>query len=102
MGTLPFAPTYGSNQNATASTTPASITLNKGDTSVRILNIGAQTLYVRIGKSTNASLTVATTDLPVRSSSEIIIRKANDDDTLYYRSGSSTTDCSFMTGNGGV
>ncbi len=96
----PFAPSYGTNQNLSATTTPQEINLLKGDKSVRIMNTGSQTLYVVIGQKQGRQ--VATTDLLVRASTEIIISKAEDDIYLSYRSGSSTTTASVMTGQGGV
>jgi hypothetical protein len=104
MATLPFAPTYGSNQFNTATTSSQTFTIAKGDTSVRVCNTGAQTLYVRVGSTLKnpSGLTATNADCLVRAGSELIIRKDIDDNLLAYVTTTSTTACSVMTGNGGV
>lgn len=91
-----FSQRLGSNQVVTPAATSATITISKQDKAVRLVNSGANICYVRIGAG------VATTaDIPVRSGSEIIIRKSSNETSLSHISAAGTT-LNVATGEGGV
>lgn len=93
-----FAQRRGSNQVVSATNTSASVTVNKEDKAVRLVNTGENVCYVRIGAGAQ---TATTADLPVRAGGEIIVRKATDQETVAYISAASTT-LNIATGEGGV
>lgn len=93
-----FSQRRGSNLVVTPAATSASVTVNKEDKAVRLVNSGAGICYVRIGAGAQ---TATTADLPVRSGSEIIVRKATDQETVAYISAAGTT-LNIATGEGGV
>ena len=87
-----------SNQVVTPAATSASVTVNAQDKAVRLVNSGANICYVRIG---TGAQTATTADIPVRTGSEIIIRKKDGDDTVAHISASGTT-LNIATGEGGL
>jgi len=87
-----------SNQVVTPAAASASVSLNQQDKAVRLVNTGANVCYVRIG---TGAQTATTADVPVRSGSEVILRKKNGDDTLAHISAAGTT-LNVATGEGGV
>ncbi len=93
-----FAQRQSSNQVVTPGAASASVTVNKEDKAVRLVNSGANICYVRIGAGAQ---TATTADLPVRAGSEIIVRKATDQETVAYISAAGTT-LNIATGEGGV
>ena len=93
-----FAQRRRSNQVVTPGAASASVTVNKEDKAVRLVNSGANICYVRIGAGAQ---TATTADLPVRAGSEIIVRKATDQETVAYISAAGTT-LNIATGEGGV
>ena len=94
----PFTPAYGTNQVVTPGAVSAQVAIGKSDLSVRLVNTGANVCYVKIGTGT---LTASTADLPVRSASEVIVRKADGHDALAYISAAGAT-LNIQTGCGGV
>lgn len=93
-----FSQRLGSNKVVTPGAASASVTVNKEDKAVRLVNSGAGICYVRIGTGTQ---TATTADLPVRANSEIIVRKATDQETVAYISAAGTT-LNIATGEGGI
>lgn len=93
-----FSQRVGSNQVVTAGAASGSISLNPQDKAVRLVNSGTNVCYVRIGQG---SQTATVADIPVRGSSEVIIRKADGADTLAYISATGTT-LNVATGEGGI
>lgn len=94
----PFQGELGQNQVVTPAGTSASVTVNAVSKSVRLVNSGATNLcHVRIGKGTQ---TATTADLVVRANSEIVVQKADGDNTVAYISASGTT-LHIQTGEGG-
>ena len=87
-----------SNQVVTPAASSASVTVNAQDKAVRLVNSGANICYVRIG---TGAQTATTADIPVRTGSEIIIRKKDGDDTVAHISASGTT-LNIATGEGGL
>ena len=93
-----FSQRVGSNQVVSPGIASASVTVNKEDKAVRLVNSGAGICYVRIG---TGAQTATTADLPVRAGSEIIVRKATDQETVAYISAAGTT-LNIATGEGGI
>jgi hypothetical protein len=91
-----FSQRLGSNQVVTPAAASATIAINAQDNAVRLVNSGANVCYVRIGIG---AATVA--DIPVRSNSEIVIRKGSDVSALSHISATGTT-LNVATGEGGV
>lgn len=96
---LPFSPHYGSNQNVTATSTPATITVNKDDNQIRILNTGSVIAYISCYNSAGTANAAGTSDFPVAPGMSSTITKSFSDDTVGYYCASSTT-LSIMTGRG--
>lgn len=93
-----FNPHYGTNVIVTPAAGSASISLDKNDMSVRIINTGANIGYFRIGVGAQ---TAGTVDCPVNPGQTIIVEKAMAQDTLAHQSPAGTT-FQIMTGEGGV
>lgn len=96
---IPFAPSYGSNQNVTATSTPAAITINKSDAQMRIINDGAAAAYVVAYDSLGTAGTAGTTHLKVPAGDICTVTKSQSHDRLSYYCATTTT-LSVMTGNG--
>ncbi|MNO65789.1 hypothetical protein D3C76_565580 [compost metagenome] len=95
----PFEPRRGQNQPVTAGAASASISLDPKAKSVRILNIDAANIaFIRIG---TGAQTATTADMPVRAASEIIVQKAEGEDTLAYISAAGAA-LHIQTGEGGM
>ena len=94
----PFKPHYGTCQAVTAAAGSASITIGKGDKTLKILNTGSNIAFFRVG----AGATTATSaDCPIVSGTLCYIEKATDDDTFAYISAVGTT-LQIMSGEGGL
>ncbi len=93
-----FGQRLGSNQVVTPGAASASVNVNPQDKAVRFVNTGTNVCYVRIG---TGSQTATTADIPVRGSSEVIIRKLDGADTVAYISAGGTT-LNIATGEGGI
>jgi hypothetical protein len=94
----PFNPHRGANQVATPAAASASISIEANAKSVRLVNSGANICYVRTGAGAQ---TATTADLPVRANSEIVVKKAEGEDTLAHISAAGTT-LNVQTGEGGL
>jgi len=94
----PFNPKRGSNQVTTPAAASASISIDAGNKSVRLVNSGAGICHVRIGAGAK---TATTADLPIRAGSEVVVSKADGDNTLAHISATGTT-LHIQTGEGGV
>jgi len=93
-----FIPHRGANQVVTPAAASASVSIDAKAKSVRLVNSGASICYVRIGTSAQ---TATTTDTPVRTGSDVVLAKAEGEDTLAYISAVGTT-LNIQTGEGGV
>jgi hypothetical protein len=82
----------------TAGAASLSTTLNEPSKSVRIVNVGENIAYVRIGRGAQ---TATTADMPVRALSSIIVTKGQEEDTLAYISALGTT-LHAQCGEGGM
>ena len=91
----PFKPHFGSNQVVTPAAASASITLAKGDKSVRLVNSGAAVCYFRVGIGA-----ATTADCPVRTGESLVIEKPEDETAAAHISAAGTT-LNVMTGEGG-
>lgn len=98
MITTPFFPHRGANQVVTPAAASASVTVEKHAHAIRFVNSGANICSVRIG---TGSQTATTADTPIRAGSEVILRKADGEDTVAYISAAGTT-LHIQTGEGGV
>jgi hypothetical protein len=100
----PFQPKRGANQKVTASTSSATITIGKGNKSLRVLNSGAVVGYFVTYDSVNETRTASNADTPVgpagAASSTVIIEKPEAHDTVAYIADSTTTVMHFQPGEG--
>lgn len=94
----PFNPKRGSNQVTTPAAASASVSIDAVNKSVRLVNSGAGICHVRIGAGAQ---TATTADLPIRAGSEVVVSKADGDNTLAHISATGTT-LHIQTGEGGV
>lgn len=94
----PFDPDRGANQVETPAAGSASVSLNPVSKSVRLVNSGAAICYARIG---TGAQTATTADTPVAAGSEVILTKADGEDTLAHISAGGTT-LHVQTGEGGI
>jgi hypothetical protein len=95
---IPFNASRGTNQVVSPAAVSASISINKADTSVRLVNSGANICYVRIGEGVH---TATTADIPVRSAESVIVGKGLGEGTVAYISAAGTT-LNIQTGIGGI
>lgn len=91
-----FSQRLGSNQVVTPAAASATVTINRQDNAVRLVNSGANICYVRIGAGA-----ATTADIPVRANSEILIRKSTEETSLSHISAAGTT-LNIATGEGGI
>ena len=97
----PFRPHFGSNQNPAPAAASATITIGKGDKTLRVRNTGAtNVMYFRTGKASNGTVTATAADMPVYPGETVYIEKPQDDDTVATISAAGTT-ASVMSGEGG-
>ena len=97
----PFQPSRGGNQVVSPAAASATVTISGGSKSVRLVNSGSSNIcHVRIGTAESAA-TATTSDLPIRANSEIIVSKAEGEDTVAFISASGTT-LHIQPGEGGV
>lgn len=94
----PFNPHRGANQVVTPAAASASIAIEANAKSVRLVNSGAGICYVRIG---TGAQTATTADTPVRAGSEVVVMKAEGEDTLAHISAAGTT-LNVQPGEGGL
>jgi len=94
----PFQGNRGENQVVTPNGTSASVPIAASNKSVRLVNVGANIVHVRIGPGAQ---TATTADTPVRANSEIIVSKGDGDNVAAYISASGTT-LHIQAGEGGV
>lgn len=92
-----FAPSYTKAQIVTPSTTSATATIGKGSKSLCLTNLGANLCYVRV--STGSS-TATSADYAVLPGAQVSISKFQDDDTVAFVTGTSTTSLHIMPGEG--
>lgn len=94
----PFNPQRGANQVTTPGAASAEVSINPVSKSVRLVNSGANICHVRIGTGTQTA-TIA--DTPILSLGELILSKADGEDTIAFISAVGTT-LHIQTGEGGV
>lgn len=98
MTLRPFNPHRGANQVVTPAAASASVSVNANAKALRLVNSGAGICHVRIG---TGAQTATTADIPIRTGSEVIITKAEGEDTVAYISAAGTT-LHIQDGEGGV
>lgn len=97
----PFRPHYGTNQNPSPAAASATITIGRGDKTLRVRNTGAtNVMYFRTGQAANGAVTATAADMPVYPGEAVYIEKPQDDDTVATISAAGTT-ASIMSGEGG-
>lgn len=96
MVKAPFQPTYGKGQVVTPAAGSANITIGKGNKNLALTNLGAAVCYVRVG---TGAQTATTADYPIPPGGQVVIRKAEDDDSLAHISATGTT-LSVIPGEG--
>jgi len=97
----PFRPHYGSNQNPSPAAASATITIGRGDKTLRVRNTGAtNVMYFRTGIAADGAVTASSADMPVYPSETVYIEKPQDHDTVATISAAGTT-ASVMSGEGG-
>jgi hypothetical protein len=82
----PFNPTAGANQVLSPGAASASANIDPTATSVRLVNVGSNICHVRLGSGA-----ATTADTPIRAGSEVILYKAQDQNTLQHISALGTT-----------
>lgn len=105
----PFFPRYGTGQTVTTGASSASITIGKGNQSVRIQNTDAtKGCFVRIGNSQNGTVTITASgtspnaDIYIGPNSYMTLSKGLEDDTLAYIQSSGASVLWIITGEGGL
>lgn len=97
----PFKPHYGTNQAVSTGAASASITIGKGDKTIRAINTGAaNVMHFRTGIASDGTVTATAADVCVRPGESVYIEKPQDHDTLAHISAAGTT-AQFMSGEGG-
>ena len=96
--TTGFTAQRGGNQVVSAGAVSASVNVDVHCKSVRVVNSGTTNIgYVRIGQGAQ---TATTADTPIRANSEIVLLKADGEDTVAYISAAGTT-LHIQPGEGG-
>jgi len=97
----PFKPHYGSGQSPSPAAASATITIGKGDKTIKATNTGATNpMYFRTGLASDGTVTATIADVVVMPGTSIYIEKPQDHDTLAHISAAGTT-AHFMSGEGG-
>lgn len=94
----PFNPIAGANQVVSPGASSVSTTVNASSKSVRLVNVGSNICHVRIS---SGAQTATTADMPIRAGAEIIVSKADGQDTVTHISALGTT-LHIQPGEGGV
>lgn len=97
----PFKPHYGSTQTVTPAAGSATITIGRGDKSIRVRNTGANIGFFRTFLVSDGASAATAADMPVSPNETIIIEKAQDHDSLSHISATGTTFV-ITSGEGGA
>lgn len=89
MNKQPIQPAYGSGVPLAPGAASATATVAKGNKQLILTNTGANICYVRVGPATVAAATVA--DYPVPAGAQVVVTKAQDDNTIAHISPLGTT-----------
>lgn len=97
-----FMPKYGSTQTASPGAGSGTLTIGKGNKTLRVKNTGATNpMFFRTGVAADAAVTATAADVPVYPGEVVYIEKPQDHDTLAHISAAGTT-MTVMAGEGGV
>lgn len=97
-----FQPHYGSTQTVTPAAASATITIGKGNKTIRVHNAGATNPgFFRTGLASDGTVTATAADMPVYPGETVYIEKPQDHDTLAHISAAGTTFV-ITSGEGGV
>lgn len=80
---LAFQPAYSTGVTVTPNTTSASVTLGFTSESLVFTNLGATTVYVRVGTASSGA-PATTSGYPVVVGAQITLGKDQDDDTVSF------------------
>ena len=94
---ITFAPHYESGVIASVTTVSAASTFKRGNKSMCLTNLGAETCFVQISKDPQ---TATTADYPVPANSQVSISVDPEHTNISYVTQSATTSLHFMTGEG--
>lgn len=92
-----FNPKRGANSVVTPAAASASSAIDAVAKAVRLVNSGANICHVRIG---TGAQTATTADTPIRAGSDLVLSKADGEDTIAYISAAGTT-LHIQVGEGG-
>ena len=95
----PFCPQYKSNQNVSATSPAAYITINRDSDQIRIVNSGSNVAYICTYDSAGTVQVAAATDFAIFPNQTSTISKSEYHDRLSYFSAAGAT-LSIMTGQG--
>ena len=90
-----FNPHYGTNQAAVTGGVSASVAISSQDKAIRLINSGANTVYVRVGAG---SATAIAADLPIVSGAELVIVKGDGQNVIAYISPDGASALDVQTG----
>ena len=93
---MSFSQTLGSNQPVSPAASSASVTVNAGDSIVRLVNAGLNICHVRIGQG---ATTATDADIPILPGTSELIKKPSGYDTVAHISAAGT---SLHISTGGV
>jgi subtilase family serine protease len=97
-----FQPKYGSTQTASPGAGSATLTIGKGNKTLRVKNTGAtNAAFFRTGLASDGTVTATAADMPVFPGEVVYIEKPQDHDTLAHISAAGTT-ITVTVGEGGM
>lgn len=97
----PISPAYGSGQNVTATTTSATVSVNKDDDTLRIVNKDTTNgVYIRAYNSLSGTIAATAADYFVPAGIATIIYKDLSHDRLAILAAAGTPALNIMTGKG--
>ena len=98
-------PARSANQKVTATTSNQTITIGRGNKSIRVLNAGAVVAYFVTYEAAKGAITCTNAETPVgpagAASSTTVIEKPQEHDTIAYLADSATAVLHFQPGEGG-
>jgi hypothetical protein len=88
----PFRPHYGSTQTVAPAAAAATITIGRGDKSIRVRNTGATNIgFFRVFRLSDGAVAATAADMPVAAGETVIIEKDTDYDSLSHISAAGTS-----------
>lgn len=97
MPLITFNPVYGSGITVAPTAVSAASTITTGTSALCLSNLGAVTVYIRVGET---GITTTTADYPVPPYSQVSITRFADHDTIAYVTASGTGSLNVIAGEG--